>query len=468
MINKNFIGMLKVSGRLDNRLQYRVATRNDEPILNTIFDKIIKNIDAATNEKIFTKWINTPNKETIVDYTLIWQIIGIFTIIILIGSSFLFISKRNHKKLEELLDTTIEGVAIFKNGKLIKANKPLFAMYGYDSIDEVRGKEAYQFIDETQFEFVQEQLKKEHTIYEVRMKRKDGSLFPVLVKGTNIGADIRVSSVIDITELKDTHSKLEELNQTLESKVKQEVEKNRQQQLLMLHQSRLAQMGEMISMIAHQWRQPLNTLSILSQTIILKYNINKLDDKMIEYFKINSNRQIQGMSKTIDDFRDFFKPEKEKIEFIINDVIDDTLDMVQPTFIQNQIDVIFDTTREFKTIGYPNELGQAILNIVNNAKDVLIDNNIKSRQIKIELREDENIILTISDNAGGVEEDIIDKIFDPYFSTKQEKNGTGLGLYMTKLIIEDHMGGKLSVSNDIDGARFRIKLGKQPKNNYKQ
>ena len=272
----------------------------------------------------------------------------------------------------------------------------------------------------------------------------------------------------------------------LEDEVMDEIEKNRQQQLLMLHQSRLAQMGEMISMIAHQWRQPLNSLAMLNQAIIIKYKRDKLDDDNIEYFKENSNNQIQNMSKTIDDFRDFFKPEKEKVEFIINDVVSDAIDMVKPIFENNKIDIIFENKNKYKTLGFPNELGQTILNIINNAKDALVENKIcdksdstschKNKQIKITLKEEkiavensnfQTITLTISDNAGGIPQNIIDKIFDPYFSTKEEKDGTGLGLYMAKLIIEDHMGGKLSVSNDIiinqdgkpsGGAVFKINL----------
>ncbi|MEA3497693.1 MAG: HAMP domain-containing sensor histidine kinase, partial [Campylobacterota bacterium] len=219
-----------------------------------------------------------------------------------------------------------------------------------------------------------------------------------------------------------------------------------------------------------QWRQPLNSLSMLNQSILLKYNRKKLDDKFVEYFKINSNKQIQGMSKTIDDFRDFFKHEKGKVEFVINDVINDTLEMVKPIFTQNKIEIVFDANQNFTTIGYPNELGQAILNIINNAKEELTEKDTKvsfdstnltneDKKIKINLEQIENeIILNISDNAGGIPNDIIDNIFNPYFSTKEEKNGTGLGLYMSKIIIEDHMGGKLSVSNSDDGAVFSIKL----------
>ncbi len=245
----------------------------------------------------------------------------------------------------------------------------------------------------------------------------------------------------------------------LKKKVKEEVEKNRQKEKMMLQQSRLAQMGEIISMIAHQWRQPLNGLSMLNSSLILKYSRDKLDKEFLEYFKLNSKKQIHNMSKTIDDFRDFFKPEKEKQEFIINETIQDTIDMVKPFFSDLEIELIFYTKEEITTIGYQNELGQGIINIINNAKDVLVENEIENKQINITLtQDDKDITLSISDNAGGIPDNIIDKIFDPYFSTKDEKNGTGLGLYMTKMIVEDHMDGKLSVSNNKAGAEFKIIL----------
>jgi len=250
------------------------------------------------------------------------------------------------------------------------------------------------------------------------------------------------------------------MNILLKRRVKEEVLKNQEKEKFMLYQSRLAQMGEMISMIAHQWRQPLNNLSVLSQTVVLKYNRGKLDDKAIKYFEANSKKQIQSMSKTIDDFRDFFKPEKSKVEFCINNVIENTIHMMEPIFSANDIEVIFDSDSKHNVIGYPNELGQALLNIINNAKDVLIENNIDNKRITILLRKEKNSIsIVIKDNGGGIPPDNINKIFDPYFSTKDNKNGTGLGLYMTKMIVEDHCAGKITASNDDDGAVFKINLG---------
>jgi len=294
-------------------------------------------------------------------------------------------------------------------------------------------------------------------------KWRHNAIEKIIVDYTLVWQILTISFIIILVilifyqKLKKLHKKIKILNDNLEQRVNDEVEKNRQQQLLMLHQSRLAQMGEMISMIAHQWRQPLNSLAMLNQAIVFKSSRDKLDEKFLKYFKTNSNKQIQNMSKTIDDFRDFFKPEKEKVEFVINDVIDDTLSMIKPIFKTNEIEIIFNNRDKFKIISYPNELGQAILNIVNNAKDALVEKGIDKKKITIQIEKNNaNIVLTISDNAGGIAHNLIDKIFDPYFSTKKTKDGTGLGLYMTKIIIQEHMKGELSVLNDDNGAVFSI------------
>jgi signal transduction histidine kinase len=247
----------------------------------------------------------------------------------------------------------------------------------------------------------------------------------------------------------------EELSKT----VSKEVYKNKEQQLLMLQQSRLAQMGEMISMIAHQWRQPLNTLSVLNQTILLKYKKDKLTEDVMKNFQQNSKKQITQMSETIDSFRDFFKPTKDEVSFSLNDVITHTIDMLSVIFRKERIDIEFNATENITMKSYPNEFGQALLNIINNAKDALIENQEGEKKIEIELKKtDTEIILEISDNAKGIPQEILEKIFDPYFSTKENKNGTGLGLYITKIVIEDNMKGKLNVSNTQKGAMFEMRF----------
>ena len=254
------------------------------------------------------------------------------------------------------------------------------------------------------------------------------------------------------------HKEIKTLNDTLEMRVKDEVEKNQRHQILMLQQSRLAQMGEMISMIAHQWRQPLNNLSLVSQGLFMKYKRGKLDDTAIEMFEQSSKKQILQMSRTIDDFRNFFKPEKEKEVFNLSEALENTIDLVRPYFDREHISFEVSIDSEIYINGYPGEFGQALINIINNAKDALIENQEDKRYINIYTLNDkkDTFLLIIEDNAKGIPEDMIDKIFDPYFSTKLDKNGTGIGLYMTKMIIEEHMDSTLKVENTEDGAKFTL------------
>ncbi len=258
---------------------------------------------------------------------------------------------------------------------------------------------------------------------------------------------------------KKLHDKINELNRTLESRVQEEIAKNREKEKMILYQDRLAKMGEIISMIAHQWRQPLNNLSIIIQMLTFKYKKGQLNDEVMEKFKSDSTKQITMMSKTIDDFKDFFKPEKDKQSFELKELILDMVDLLKPILKRSKIDLKIDMDDDIFINGYRNEFGQSIFNIINNAKDALNENRDENKKIEIFAKEiKDKIILTIKDNGGGIDEEIKDKIFEPYFSTKENKNGTGLGLYMSKIIIEDYMKGKISVYNDNEGAVFEIEL----------
>jgi len=247
----------------------------------------------------------------------------------------------------------------------------------------------------------------------------------------------------------------------LESLINQAVEKNRKHEIMLSQQSRLAQMGEAINMIAHQWRQPLNNLNGLVLLMDLKISKQEIIDKDLlekEFDEIESTTTY--MSNTIDDFRDFFKPQKEKIEFNLEETIESTIRLVHPMMIHDEIKIHHTSKNNIKLFGYPNEIGQVIINIINNAKDALLSNNIKKeKNIYISLyKEHKKTVITIQDNAGGIDGKIIEHIFNPYFSTKLKKNGTGLGLYISKMIIEEHMNGKLSVENRNDGAIFKMEF----------
>jgi len=256
---------------------------------------------------------------------------------------------------------------------------------------------------------------------------------------------------------------LEDMNSYLEEKVKEEIRKRREKEKLMLLRSRQAQMGEMISMIAHQWLQPLNTLSLVTQKLYLKYQMKQLDDEYVKKFKDDSNRQITQMSETINDFRLFFKPRTEKTVFDISRTIDHVKAILLPLYEKEGI-VINSKKKEGITInGYPNEFVQVLVNIINNSRDAILQRgDTVSRHIEVIIREEEKYAyVMVEDHAGGIDEEIIEKIFDPYFSTKTEKNGTGLGLYMSRTIIEEHMDGSIYAENHNDGVRFVIALPKQ-------
>jgi len=264
---------------------------------------------------------------------------------------------------------------------------------------------------------------------------------------------------LNAIELEKSNDKIEKINKNLQTEIDKEVEKNKTQQLLMVQQSRLAQMGEMISMIAHQWRQPLNAISTTSINLNVKAQLGRLNPEFVSKQTDKICKYTEHLSTTIEDFRNFFKPNKQKKEVTFDELIDSVLDIVEVSIINKNIKLIRNRCLQKRFETYPNELRQVILNLIKNAEDVLLEKNIENPFIKITTFKDKNSsILEIADNGKGVPDKIISKIFDPYFSTKKQKNGTGLGLYMSKTIIEGHCGGKLTVSNNSQGAVFKITL----------
>ena len=265
-------------------------------------------------------------------------------------------------------------------------------------------------------------------------------------------------------------SELQELNDNLEIKVKSEVEKNRKKDDKLIHQSRYASMGEMIANIAHQWRQPLSAISSTSSSMILQMQLDIASKKEIE----NSFSKILGftsfLTQTIEDFRSFFKQNKEKEQFYIVEYMDKTIELITASYRDYQIKIIHNQdNKNPSALGFPNELTQVFLNILNNAKDILATKNDIERIVLIDYLENEEFnIIKINDNASGIPESIMDSIFDPYFTTKHKAQGTGIGLYMCKQIIEKHIDGKIEVSNkefSIEnkkyfGACFKIYLPK--------
>jgi hypothetical protein len=261
----------------------------------------------------------------------------------------------------------------------------------------------------------------------------------------------------DITERKHAEEALKELNLELENRVAQRTAELREKDQMLLMQSRQAAMGEMIGNIAHQWRQPLNLLGITVQQLQLYYDVGDFDRTFLVENVEKSMEIIHHMSRTIDDFRNFFKPEKEKVEFKVQNSIAQSMSLLDSQTAHIGVEII---AKDDPVIwGYPNEFAQVVLNILVNAKDALTEREIDNPEITVTIScEDSCATVTVADNAGGIPEEIIDKIFEPYFTTKGPQSGTGLGLFLSKVIIEKNMGGRLSVRNKGNGAEFRIEV----------
>ena len=253
---------------------------------------------------------------------------------------------------------------------------------------------------------------------------------------------------------------LQELNQTLEERVQKEIEKNRQKEKMLFWQSRMASLGQMLANIAHQWRQPLTELQLA--LFNLKKAFNTQDSDAFKEYYDESKQAISNMSHTIEDFTNFFQPDKQKSTFYVKDAIEESIIIMKKVIEQNHINIELHTN-ELYTNGVSNELSQVIINLIQNAKEAYIQNNIKNRIIHIDMQEDAHqnfAIIEISDNAGGINEEFLEKIFEPYFTTKHKSTGTGLGLFMSKMIIEKGFNGTMNVENKNRGACFIIALPK--------
>lgn len=249
---------------------------------------------------------------------------------------------------------------------------------------------------------------------------------------------------------------LRKLNETLAQQISVEVAKNREKDMLMIQQSRMAAMGEMIGNIAHQWRQPLSALAILLGVIKEAHELGELNDEYLEQAIANGQRLIKKMSTTINDFRDFFRPDKEKTTFSALAQINEAISIVEASFKNNNISLKLIAAYDLNLQGFPNEYSQVLLNLLSNAKDAIQTRNIAEGKIVIRLERESNFgRVSVTDNGGGIPTAILDKIFDPYFSTKT-RGGTGIGLYMSKMIIERNMNGRLSARNTNGGAEFVI------------
>ena len=254
---------------------------------------------------------------------------------------------------------------------------------------------------------------------------------------------------------------LTELNLHLEQKVEDKAKELVAKDAMILAQSRQAAMGEMISMIAHQWRQPLSTITLQISNLKIKSMLGEQSIDQTNHALEHISDTIIYLSETIDDFQSFFKPNKKEEIKNICELVERGTNFALPRLKVADIELHYSCHKKIPILTYPNEFAQVVINLINNAIDALLENKIGDPNIYVDIHESkEHIEVSIEDNAGGIEEEIINRIFEPYFSTKG-KNGTGLGLYMSKMIIEKELQGTLEIVNTKRGACFSIKIPRQ-------
>lgn len=321
----------------------------------------------------------------------------------------------------------------------------------------------------------------------VKNRAKDGSTFylnatiiPILDESGDIEEFVAlrydITEVISLNErLTQTKNELKELNLSLEKKVAEqtrelkelnsglevriaeEIAKNEEKNRLLAQQAKLASMGEMIGNIAHQWRQPLSELSI--DLFKMKQNA-KDEDKFLEIYE-HAKILIKNMSNTIDDFRNFFRSDKEKNYFNIREVTQETIAMLRSTIQKERIDLDLDIDEDLKIYGIKSEFFQVLMNLITNAKDAMSE--LDEKWIKISAKQDLSYVyISVYNKGNAISSKILDKIFEPYFTTKHKSSGTGLGLYICKMIIEN-LKGSIVAKNFEDGVKFDITIPKKEK-----
>jgi len=468
---------LRINGITDVNFELKIMLNKNHKNLLPRINQAISEITQEERNEIYTNRLLNPDK---IDLTVFYRI-GFFLLILFLFFIYWNLKLKKAKnqineernKLKEMLSRLPIPILIVdkETKKIVFANDYAVVLYKSSYKELLGNKIDVLYSSSTQREEILSAMAPDGSLinFETNFKLLDGTPINGLLSYLPLSyedKECRMGVVADVTELKTAQKELKLLNESLEEKVNISINKYKEHQMLLFQQAKLAQMGEMISMIAHQWRQPLSILFMIIQTLELNYAKDKLEDeKSFDNLIKDSSDQIKLMSSTIDDFMNFFKPDKKIEKFDVNYQIERSLSLLNKLMLSYNIDIRFVSNGNINTLGYPNEFGQVIINLIANAKDAILEKNISNGIIDINSRiENDTVIIEIRDNAKGIDESILNKIFNPYFSTKFEDEGTGLGLYMSKLIIEEHMYGKISVKNLNDGACFRIELRQDNEN----
>ncbi|WP_200414425.1 PAS domain-containing sensor histidine kinase [Arcobacter sp. FWKO B] len=468
-----------------NSVYMKNFIRQSHALRENLFQKhhithLVQNIDLEKNLLSLKQILNTMSDNELTYSSMMINIA--FVLMVLFFISILVISFRLQKTRKELASfrTAVENshnvvVITDKQQKIIYVNEAFEHITGYQAHEVLGNKPNILKSGLQDDDFYKEMAitLENGNKWKGRFinKKKNGQVFyedatitPVYLDG---GVEGYLAIKLDVTQTIEYANRLKELNQSLEEMVNQKVEELTQKDALLQHQSRLAALGEMIGNISHQWRQPLSAITIGASGLKFKKEYGMLQEGDLDESLDNIISSVEYLSNTIDDFRNFFKPEKQKDKFLINDVIYETYKIIENIYVSKGVYIEIDMPDVVEYYGFRGEFSQVIINILNNAKDILLEKKpaIKKVFVRVE-QNDKEIVIKIQDNGGGISEDIKDKIFDPYFTTKHQTQGTGIGLYMSFEIVKNHFGGEIYVKNEkiiindtiFDGASFYIVL----------
>jgi PAS domain S-box-containing protein len=458
-VQKEYIGSIKIAGEVNENLKLSVLVRNDEPILKNIFNKAIVSLTESDHRTILNKWVSVVYDKGI-DYSLIWKILfGIFIIVSFLIYRQYLLKKQNlillqsqdnlreiNQEFEHLINSTIEAIFLWKKGKCININDSAIKLFGYKNKNELIGINLFDIVSVDSHSIIQNNLLENlGNSYEVTAIKKDGTTFPVLVKTHSFiqkNEKVNVSAIIDLSELK-------------------------YKERLFTEQTKMVAIGDMLGNIAHHWRQPLSIISTAASGIQLQKDNNLLTDHILDKTMKTIVQNTNLLSNTISDFSNFIKEGNSMHKFNLKEHMQRNITIFESMLAAENIEVIINIDSSIFISTYENELSQVIMNIISNSKDAFIKKSINTRYIFIDSSYEDKIAnITIKDNAGGISSEILDKIFEPYFTTKHSSQGIGIGLYITNKIVRDTLKGTITVKNEeysykdnsYIGASFKISL----------
>ncbi|RXK12247.1 hypothetical protein CP965_10780 [Halarcobacter mediterraneus] len=447
-MTENYLKNLKISGTTSFMYDHRFLLQKDQKVLLSIINKTIHSISYEEKKDIYSRWTQPTIIKERIDYTTIFIIVFMASLIIIFLIYRHQLLKKINQDMLKILNSSIDGVIVSQNNKCISINNYALKILEYDK-KEFLGKNILDLVIKEDKKTIINNLRKEYNkTFEIKILTAKGKVLPLLIKISKAkinNKNVVISSFVDLTQTK-------------------------QKEAVLYQQSKMAAMGEMIGNIAHQWRQPLSTISVAATGVIIQKEMGTLKDKDL-YSALNTiNDSSQLLSKIIEDFRNFFRPNiKEKEKVFIEDLINNTLKLIEAQFNAQSIHIIKNITCNEELFTINNKLIQVLLNILNNSRDALeIFNETQEKKlIFIDVLKEENyLVIKIYDNAGGIEEKIINRVFEPYFTTKHQAQGTGIGLYMTEELVTKHLDGQIFVFNknfnyfnkNYKGACFEIRF----------